>query len=131
MSGGWLVLAIVGAVLFVAFAVQVTARQLQRYPVDHRRAGPLVEISKETTWVVRPVEAEQLNSIVSESLSSDAVARSKLWPMLDELERSAPAGRGEHAGSTPTGSGRRRGRLQFLNDRIAALESAWGIDDEP
>ena len=126
-----LVIAIVAAVLFVALAVQVTARNLQRYPVDARSAGSLVDTSAETSMVVRPVEFEQLAAVVAESLSSEAVARSKLWPLLDELERAAPPSRYRRQGSPPEPTGRRRDRRRILEDRIAALESAWGIDDEP
>ncbi|MGI9615263.1 MAG: hypothetical protein ACR2QO_20295 [Acidimicrobiales bacterium] len=129
MSGGALVLPIVLAVVFAAVAVQVTARHLQRYPVDTRRNGSLLETTRETSWVVRPAELDQLTAIVSESLSSEAVARSKLHPLLDELERSAP-----HRGSTSRASAanrsNRRNRARYIDDRLADLESAWGIDDE-
>ncbi|MDH3680188.1 MAG: hypothetical protein OEV40_09610 [Acidimicrobiia bacterium] len=126
MSSGVLVVTIVAAVLFVAFGVQVTTRQLQRFPVDSRRPGLLVDVTKRTSFVVRPAELEQLTAIVAESLSSEAVARAKLWPLLAQLERDAPhsAARGRHAGPTQT---RRRGRSRQLDQRLADLEEAWGL----
>jgi hypothetical protein len=129
LSGGVLVAAIVAALLFLAVAVQITARQLQRYPLDSRRPGPLIDTSRETTWVVRPVELEQLNSIVAESLSSEAVARAKLVPMLDELERATPAGRDSSTIPATSDTGKRRSRTRLFEDRIGALESKWEIDD--
>lgn len=129
MSGGTLVLAIVLAVVFAAVAVQVTARHLQRYPVDTRRNGSLLETTRETSWVVRPAELDQLTAIVSESLSSEAVARSKLRPLLDELERSAPR-RSSSSDAAPASRSNRRSRARFIEDRVTDLESAWGIDDE-
>lgn len=131
MSDGVLVLSIVAAVVFVAFAVQATARQLQRHPVDSRRAGALIDTTRRTSWVVRPVELEQLNSIVAESMSSEAVARSKLWPLMDEIEQAAPSrpiatAAAERAGGRQLGGKRSRGRR--LDDRLTELEAAWGLD---
>ncbi len=128
MTGGFVV-AIVVAVLLVAVAVQVTARHLQRFPLDQRRSGSLFETTRETVWVLRPAELEQLVSIVGESLTSEAVGRSKLHPLLDELERAAPKGASSVAAASTTRRDRRnRGRA--IEERLAALEKAWGIDDE-
>lgn len=129
MTSSGIVMAIVVAVLVVAVAVQLTARHLQRFPVDPRRNGTLFETTRETKWVLRPAELEQLGLIVSESLSSDAVARSKLHPLLDELERAAP-GRGDRSTTgAPSTRRHRRDRGRAIEARLAALEAAWGIDD--
>ena len=128
MNSTFLVITIVAAVVFVAFGVQVTARQLQRFPVDSRRPGALVDVSRESTWVVRPVELEQMNAVVTESLSSEAVARSKLWPLLDELGDDAPASIGfPTAAASRTGA--RRARSRRLDERLDDLERAWGLLD--
>lgn len=126
MSSGLLVVAIVAAALFVAVGVQVSARQLQRFPVDSKMPGLLVDVSKRTSFVVRPAELEQLNAVVAESLSSEAVARSKLWPLLAELERDAPRPLTTTVGAAPTRA-RRHGRSRQLDQRLAELEEAWGL----
>lgn len=127
MSSGLLVAAIVVAALFVAFAVQVTARQLQRYPVDSRPPGLLIDVTRRTSFVVRPAELDQLHAIVSESLASDAVARTRLWPLLAELERDAPRPVGPVPGEAGSPAGRRRGRSRQLEQRLWELERAWGL----
>lgn len=129
MSSGWLTLTIVVAVVVVAFGVQVAARQLQRFPVDTRFPGALVDISRKTSWVVRPVELEHLNSIVTESLSSEAVARSKLQPLLDELGEAAPRRLSKSRAAEARRLAGRRARSRRLEERLDELEHAWGLTD--
>ena len=129
MNSTLFVLTIVAAVVFVAFGVQVSARQLQRFPVDSRRPGALIDVSRESTWVVRPVELEQANSIVTESLLSEAVARSKLWPLLDELGHDAPASIRSSTAAAGSLTSARRARTRRLDERLDDLERAWGLQD--
>ena len=129
MNSTMLVITLVAAVVFVAFGIQVTARQIQRFPFDTRRPGALIDISRESTWVVNPVELEQLNSIVTESFSSEAVARTKLWPLLDELAHDAPLSIRPTTGSAGSRTGARRARSRQLDERLDELERAWGLSD--
>lgn len=132
-----LVLAIVVAVVLIAVGLQVTSRQLQRFGVDSRQPGPLIDTTRRDRWVVRPLELDQLNLVVAESLSSQAVARSKLEPILDRLEAAAPPSptvdRPTAAGAVVDGGAggrlqtRRRSRSRRLDDRLARLELAWGL----
>ncbi len=130
MSSAWLTVTIVVAAIAIAFAVQVSARQLQRFPVDSRFPGALVDITRRTSWVVRPVELEHLNSVVTESLSSEAVARSKLQPMLDELADAAPRRLSKAKPGEASRLAGRRARSRRLEERLDDLERAWGIGED-
>lgn len=124
---GWLVLLVVGAAVLVVVGVQITARQIQQFPVDVRNPGSLFETSRARRFTRRPAELSQLYSIVTESLSSDAVAGSKLRPLLDDLRTHAPNDTMAAKAAPPTR--RRRSRGLWLEGELADLEARWGIVD--
>ncbi|MGI9597737.1 MAG: hypothetical protein ACR2QK_16355 [Acidimicrobiales bacterium] len=117
----FIVILIVAAILFVAFGLQVLSRQVQRFPVDVRRPDPLIDVTSTKAVTVRPAELHQLMGIVSNSLISDAAARSELQPILDGLGADADL-RGR------SGRGRNR-RRQRIDRSISELETLWGIAD--
>ena len=117
-----LVLAVVGALLVIAVGLQVTANQIQKFPVDTRNAGTLVDTIRRNALAVRPAEFDRLTSIVEESLSSEAVARSKLVPLIEELKRQAPTPASTVSGPTRRG---RRSRARWLADELSELEERW------
>jgi hypothetical protein len=116
---GLVVVALVG----VMVGVQVSANQLQRFPVDTRNAGSLLDVTRHSAFTVRPAELDKLTAIVEESLASGTVARAKLGPLLDELGRLAPDTQGRPA--PPPGRGR-RARTRWLDEELTALERRWG-----
>jgi len=120
-----LILLVVASVVIIVVGIQVSARQIQQFPVDGRGAGTLLATSRERTFTLQPIELERLQAVVSESLSSETVARAKLWPLLDELERSAPSAT---TTSLPKQGQGRRSRTKHLEARLAALEARWGLD---
>lgn len=120
-----LVVFVVAALGLVTFGIQVSARQIQRFPVDGRSPGSLIEASRNRRFVVRPSELEQLRSIVAESLSSEAVAASKLRPLLARLDAEAPNPR---QAETAPGSSRRRSRIRLLEQELTELERRWDLD---
>lgn len=117
---GWIVLAIVVAIGFVAYGLQALSRQLQRQPVDIRRPDPLIDVSGHKAVTMRPSELHQLVGIVANAMISDAAARADLQPVLDEL------GAGPVAGETERRRGRRR-RSDRIEVAIAELERRWGL----
>ncbi|MCP4222366.1 MAG: hypothetical protein GY773_03390 [Actinomycetia bacterium] len=117
-----LVVLIVVAAILIMVGIQVSATQIQRFPVDNRNPGPVINTTRQNTFVVRPAELEHLHSIVAESLSSEAIARVKLRPLLDELDRMAPGP--NQSGPPRTGYGR-RGRPRALEHDLDQLEARW------
>jgi len=117
---GAVVVGLVVAVAFVAYALQVLSRQLQRFPLDMRRADALIDISTRLTGSVRPAELHQLQTVVANAILSDAAYRAELQPILDQLGATGPA----------AGAGRVRGRSrrsERIEQTIADLEDRWGI----
>ena len=124
----WLVVLIIAAVVLVGLGLQVSAHQIQRFPVDNRAPGSLVDTRRSRSFTMRPSELEQLHSIVAESLSSEAVADAKLYPMLAQLEADAPGRTGTEERAASAG-GRRRSRARGLTRRLVQLEHRWGVTD--
>ncbi len=121
MSSFLIVLIVLAAVLVVV-GIQVSASQIQRFPVDNRNPGPIISTKRHDAFVVRPTELEYFHAIVAESMSSEAVARTKLRPLLDELNRAAPGS--NQSAPAPKGFGR-RGRQRALEHELDQLEARW------
>ncbi len=121
MSQLIVVLIVVAAVL-VMVGIQVSATQIQRFPVDNRNPGPVINTTRQNAFVVSPAELEHLHSIVAESLSSETVARAKLRPLLDQPNRVAP---GSNQSGPPPGGYGRRGRQRALEHDLDQLEARW------
>ncbi len=122
-----IVLTSLGAVALLVLGLQVLSRQLQRFPLDHRNPGPLVETSRRRAFVHRPADLDRLHAVVAEARSSPAVAAAKLEPILAELEATAPGDR--RPASATDGTRRPRRRADPLAGRLAELERRWGVDD--
>lgn len=116
---------VIAAIVVIVVGVQLTARQMQHYPVNSRGAGSLIDTTRERTLRVTPVELETMRSVVTESLSSQAVAASKLEPLLDELLDNAPGTSNADAAERRTG---RRARSRQLDVVLTSLEEAWRVD---
>lgn len=112
---GLIVVGLVAAVAFVALALQILSRQLQRDPMDVRRAEPLIDVSTEASGSVLPAELAQLRGIVANAIVSDAAYRTELQPILDQL------GAGGMVEPTGRGRGRRSDRIERT---ISELEAA-------
>ena len=121
---GLIIAGIVAAVILVALALQVLARQIQRLPLDQRRADPLIDISSVASGTMRPAELHQLTTIVANATLSDASYHSELVPLLDQLDRdrTGPGSPGGPSGRRPGGRGRRSERIDAA---ITELEAAW------
>ncbi len=130
MSGGLVVLVVV-ALGFVALGLQVLSRRIQRYPMDVRRADPLIDVSRTKTLNVRPAELHQLIGVVSNSMISEASQRNELQPILDSLGASAPPRRGGKSRIRARAKGK---RAQGIEQAISDLEELWlpeRISDDP
>ncbi len=121
MSGGLVILVIV-ALGFVAFGLQVLSRHVQRYPVDVRRADPLIDVSRSKAVNVRPAELHQFIGIVSNSMISDASKRTELQPILDSLGAAAPPRVGKKRRMPTRAKGRRANDIERA---ISELEDVW------
>lgn len=121
---GLMIILIVCSVVFVAFGLQLLSRQIQRFPVDVRRPDPLIDVTSTKSVTVRPAELHQLIGIISDSLISDASARSELQPILNELGAT-----GSSVGGQRAGRGRNK-RWQRIDRSLAELEQIWGLDDQ-
>ena len=117
---------IVVAVVLVALALQVLARQIQRLPLDQRRADPLIDISSVSSGATRPAELHQLTTMVANAMLSDASFRNELGPLVDELRADRPNGTTPPAGRRPGGRSRRSDRIETI---ISDLEAHWGLAD--
>lgn len=117
---------VVVALMLVAGGVQACSRYLGRFPLDARSPGPIIQAARSSQFVVRPAELEVMERTVAESLASEAVARSKLDPILDALHAEAPH-------PPPAGFSRSRAaagdRTRSLHAELSALEARWRIDD--
>ncbi|MGF1599653.1 MAG: hypothetical protein ACFCVK_22525 [Acidimicrobiales bacterium] len=120
------ILAVVAALVVVAVGIQVAARQLQETTVDGRSAGGLVERSTTRSATALPAELAELRSIVAESVVSDAVARTKLRPLLAALGPASPAQPVERLAEAGWAGGRRT-RIGRIDAEVTALERAWGL----
>lgn len=119
-----LVALVVASIALIGLGMQVSARQIQRFPVDNRNPGPLIDSTTDRRFVVRPAELEQLHSVVEESLASEAVAASKLRPLLRRLDAEAPLKRTKTGDQKSAG---RRSRTRLLEQELADLEQRWGL----
>ncbi|MEM9564240.1 MAG: hypothetical protein AAGA93_16580 [Actinomycetota bacterium] len=113
---------IVAAVVAVALALQVLARQIQRLPLDQRRTDPLIDVSFRATGSMRPSELHQLTTIVGNAVLSDAAYRSELSPLLDRLGAPPDDEPGRRAGA-------RTRRSDRIETAIARLEARWELGD--
>lgn len=113
---------VVIAVMVLALALQLLARQLRDLPLDQRRADPLIDVSSRATGSMRPAELHQLTTIVANATLSDASFRNELRPMLDQLASGTTGDRASSAsaGRRPGGRNRRSDRIE---QEIAQLEA--------
>jgi len=104
---------VVLAVMVLALALQLLARQLRELPLDQRRADPLIDVSSRAIGSMRPAELHQLTTIVANATLSDASYRNELRPILDQLASDTIGGEDGSASG-----GRRPGRRNRRSDRI-------------
>ncbi|MEM8922955.1 MAG: hypothetical protein AAGD35_05590 [Actinomycetota bacterium] len=131
-----IVVLLVGAALLLALGVQVVSSDLQRFGVDTRPPGPIVESTRTGRFVARPAELDTIRSIVEESLVSPTVTEAKLGPLLQRLDENAPRRRSPDAGSDIESEHRPRsmrpmrgrGRAATLRAALDDLEHRWGLE---
>lgn len=117
---------VVVSLLLVAGGVQACSRYLGRFPLDARSPGPIIQSIRSSQFVVRPAELEVMERTVAESLASEAVARSKLDPLLDALHADAPHPLPDGRSQLRSGPG---DRSRPLASELRDLESRWRIHD--
>ncbi len=141
-----IVAAIAGAAIVIVLGIQALIAQLRDHGLDARSPGSLFDTTNHQTWVARSAELETLTAVVSESMSSEGVARTKLWPLLDDLATAPGPGdqrRDQYGGTRSVGDGprlptrpgggrrresrRRRDRRRELSDTLDELEARWGV----
>ncbi len=113
---------VVIAVMVLALALQLLARQLRDLPLDQRRADPLIDVSSRATGSMRPAELHQLTTIVANATLSDASYRNELRPILDQLA-SGTTGGGHGSASGRRRPGGRSRRSDRIEQEIADLEA--------
>ena len=112
------------AVATLVAGLQITAGQLQRFGLDNRSPGPIIESRRTRRFVVSPPELDQLRAEVEESLASEAVAEIKLRPVLSRLRASAP--NQDSAMSDRPQSTKQTGL--WLERELMDLERRWGVE---
>lgn len=125
--GPLFVLAVIAAVLTVALGLQVLSRRIQRYPLDGRRPDLLIDVASTRRSPARPPELAHLTNTVADAMSSPAVARAELQPVLDELAAAAPMP--DRAVVRRRRRPSRRSGDPTLETAIEDLELAWGLLD--
>ena len=112
------------AVTILVAGLQITAGQLQRFGLDNRSPGPIIESRRTRRFVVSPPELDQLRAEVEESLASEAVAQAKLRPVLSRLRAGAP---NQDPAVSDQPRSTKRSRL-WLEGELVDLERRWGIE---
>lgn len=120
---GWLVALIVLAVVFAGVGMQLLSVQMQRFPTDIRRPGPLIEVRRSKPPTVHTAELRRLVTVMSYALIGDASASSELQKVFDDLD--APTS--PLIESTSSRREQRR-RSEHLDRALRDLERRWGVE---